>query len=1649
MSAPGNRGARSSEPTPVLEVTSAPVVVAGQPVAVTVGVTSRSDAPRILAVQVVGLDPAWVPAPVSEIAVGPGERAEASFVVNVPAGVPSGAFAFVVAAQALQPATRVATGPAATQDAVLQVGDDQHLTVRVEPRELRSSRTKRFRVLISNPGDHDVAVDLEPVAPPQLTMQLRKTAVRVPARGEAKVRGSMWLARRRYLGQVRRVPFAVNVVGGAVPVRHDGALVTRPALGPALLKPTAFLLVIALWLGAVVVGLQTVSSKLAKQTTLSAQAGKNGEAGGGDGGSGSGGAGGSGGTGKGGGGKGGSSVTTTKPVGRLNGTVTGPAANGVTVSLQPTSLVDEKAEAATFVGFVRPVAYTEPGKVRPELSAYSAATVSPKRSTTTAKDGAWAFAKVTAPGYYLLTFAKPGYQTRRYVIDSSVAAAPDAKPLSVELSAGAGSLTGKVTAAGGAALGGATVTITDGDVTVSTSSATKGAVGSWHVDGISTPGTYLVSVSRDGYGLQSRLVTLDAGRSGNVDFTLQTGQAALTGTVSGPDGLPLGGITVTATNGTVTRTATTLTNGAVGAFTLPALPSPGTYTVSFSGRGFQPQTKQVVLASGQSSANVTASLASLTSIVLGTVVDENGKGLVGAGLKLAGQDQTYKTMSGSDPVAGDGAFLFDGVAAGDYVLSAEMFGRQSDLAAVHVGGAVEPVTLTLPALPSGGLLATAHIQGRVVDARNGGKLTCVDGSKTCSLSITAATTDERPDGTKTFTTTVGADQPYVLPDTASKEGLLPGAHLVTISVPGYESDQVVVRVGQGQTVDAPTIALYPVGSITGLITAAVGSVPAGTCVSAVALAAGASPPTCAAASTTPEASRNTDVATACKDATKLCASVNADGSYAIKGLSRGTYLVGVFTPADSAYPSIAPAQVTLPPGGDQRYDAVLHRFGKLSVLVTKPNDSGTVAPVDKAQITITSTALSQPATGTTGTDGTFAFTASQLGTATYVVTVTDPTDTSKSKSATVTISPDQDVSVQVILIPDAGKYFGRVVSGVDGGNIPLDSSAGQRLEVTVTGVVGYVGNQPVTQTAVGYASANGCFALAPPNQTLLASDYPSSCGITDASAARINIGLIVPLADVKVRVVDANNATVDTYVPTTKSSVDVTGNPFTVVMSAQPRVVAVTACAVEGKTCSSLTNADLSKLTVRVLSQPAGSGSVTVTYDSVSNLLVWRDTAVGTRDNYAVPGDYVLSVNVPNYDEARADISVPVAPNPTDAFPIALQLKPLTGFTVSAVTAGSGKTTTPVNGALFIISGGNTTQSLTALPGTNSVTFQGLSSDVAYSVEVRAAGYSFATSAGLKPSAGSASVTLTALGAISGAVTSKTTGEAIPSTTLSACYLGAADTTATTCAADATTFTALSAGNGTFTITGDTSTEGLVDGAWLLSVKAPNGYSAPLDRAVVVTVGATSKQNVQLEPVSVSLSVSLIDDANSASPTAVTGAIVTATGGDGVSHAPTTVAGGVYTFGNLAPDTYSVRVTASGYSPLQVIVTLRAGGGDQAITLALAGNHNGIDGTVTGFTSTGAAPLPGATVTVTLPDGTTQLTPAVDSSGNFATDINLGDGTYTISVAASNYQTYSTQLQLLGGTVAHIDVTLARQSAQLTLSLTSPTDLSNGTTALF
>ena len=377
------------------------------------------------------------------------------------------------------------------------------------------------------------------------------------------------------------------------------------------------------------------------------------------------------------------------------------------------------------------------GKIPSWAVRLASAKVPPSVSTETGDDGSFSLAGIQAPGLYLLTFSRAGFQTQRFIVNAATLA--DADPMKVELKAGQGALSGSVVSAGGP-IGAATVAITDGRVALQTSTvsdAATGTPGSWNVTGLSTPGTYLVQASSPGFGTASSLVTLDAGGTATADLTLVTGVAAITGQVSGLDQLGrlggLGGISVAVTGRsgdvTTTRTATTVTSGPVGRFTLPDLPTPGDYTLTVSGPGYQEQVRDVSLAAGAGAVDLNISLTRADGVISGTVLGDpatDGKpdegGLIGAGLTLTGPTVSFKTMSTSDPA---GSFRFTGVPPGTYVLAASMFGRVSTTVTIELAAAGE-VTSDLRLLSNADteLPATARISGRAVDVRTSGPLTC-------------------------------------------------------------------------------------------------------------------------------------------------------------------------------------------------------------------------------------------------------------------------------------------------------------------------------------------------------------------------------------------------------------------------------------------------------------------------------------------------------------------------------------------------------------------------------------------------------------------------------------------------------------------------------------------------------------------------------------------------------------------------------------------------------------------------------------------------------------------------------------------------------------------------------------------------------------
>ncbi|MGH8981959.1 MAG: fibronectin type III domain-containing protein, partial [Acidimicrobiales bacterium] len=255
---------------------------------------------------------------------------------------------------------------------------------------------------------------------------------------------------------------------------------------------------------------------------------------------------------------------------------------------------------------------------------------------------------------------------------------------------------------------------------------------------------------------------------------------------------PLGGVTVTATDGSTTATETTSTVSPVGSYTLPNLAIPGTWTLTVSGTGWLTQTQEVTL-TGNSTVN--ASLTESGANVIG-VVSSGKTGLANVGLTLSNTKTTYKSLSESaSPVGG---FDFGQIPPGQYVLSATSFGYSTQSASVHVAaGQTDTVDFTLPKV---GTSATKNgsITGSVVDEVSG-------------TGIAAVPIDL--DGTSTGQST-NSDGVYTI------SGVSPGLHEVTAegAAGGYADAGVQVSVAEDEAVTAPIIELPHLSTIKGVVT---------------------------------------------------------------------------------------------------------------------------------------------------------------------------------------------------------------------------------------------------------------------------------------------------------------------------------------------------------------------------------------------------------------------------------------------------------------------------------------------------------------------------------------------------------------------------------------------------------------------------------------------------------------------------------------------------------------------------------------------------------------------------------------------------------------------------------------------------------------
>lgn len=413
-------------------------------------------------------------------------------------------------------------------------------------------------------------------------------------------------------------------------------------------------------------------------------------------------------------------------------------------------------------------------------------------------DGVWQFGGVQLRRTYELSFSKPGFDTKAYVISP-----PDDGSdveLDVELEPARGVIGGRVLD-NGRPLGGVEVTISDGTLTFSTTSATDGDVGSFSFDSVSTPGVYTLVGTRSGYGTSVVQVPLDPGEErSDVVVDMEIGVGSISGSVVGENGVPLGGIPVTATSGEMTRTTTTLTSGNVGFYNIPGLDVPGTYTVTVDTTGYLPQTRRVPMSG--SIGGVNFAMVNTTSTLSGVVSSEAGGGVEGASITLANDDLEFEVTSAATPQPG--AFVVENLPAGNYTVTIDRFDHVSVTEFITVQPGVDPPPL----------LVTLPVRDLTVDAGTGSLVVEI-------IDPTGETPEERQ--------LTGADialvetrtgiKKYELLDSPSFTAEFPevavGTYTILVSgVDGY-NDAAARQVSIGQSQERRTIELLAFGAATG------------------------------------------------------------------------------------------------------------------------------------------------------------------------------------------------------------------------------------------------------------------------------------------------------------------------------------------------------------------------------------------------------------------------------------------------------------------------------------------------------------------------------------------------------------------------------------------------------------------------------------------------------------------------------------------------------------------------------------------------------------------------------------------------------------------------------------------------------------------
>ncbi|MEO6122127.1 MAG: carboxypeptidase-like regulatory domain-containing protein [Ilumatobacteraceae bacterium] len=704
----------------------------------------------------------------------------------------------------------------------VDVSSIQKVAMRVNPNMVKGHRKGRFRVELDNREDHGVDLDIEGQGQ-DLSFTFGRKRVRLQPGASVSINGTVRGDRRLIRDPANHV-LTVVATGRSAPIYADATFQQRPVVPRRFRSGMAILALLGLWAGILGAGAYWYSQRNGSTSAGDKSAalvdtngdgvpdtplgelspGADGTASAGGAAAGAGGA---------------ADGATTEIPGKnlrptstvVSGTVkagdTGKDA-GITVSLSPTTLGgnpnETPAQAASFARGGGRVAQTS--KIWP--SRYNRAStggISERRVTESVisalsdGDGVWMFPDVAIPDNYQVTFSKAGFDTQSFIVTPP----EDGKAvaLDVVLDPATGSAGGVVSGPNGP-LGGVDIVVTDGVLTFnSKTSSEAGSLGRWSVSGLSTPNTYTLTAGLRGYGTQVQQVTLDPGQQSNSIVVLMVpGVATISGHVAA-NAEPLGGVSITASSGDLTRSATSLTLGDSGSYSLPQLKIPGTYTITASAAGYVTQTRELMLSDNTGAVDFT--LIRTTGSITGLVVSNTAGNLPGVGITVRHDDLSFNSTTAVAPSAG--TFRIDELPPGDYLVTFSRYDHAevSQLVTITAGEVknLGDIMMEFRARPP--LVETGRLVVSVFDSAT----VALGGATVQLLKISDGTV------TRTATDTAGTESSFAFDNVAI------GTYTVRVTRANYRT--ATKRVTMGLSEKAETFNLLQLGQVTGRIVDAV------------------------------------------------------------------------------------------------------------------------------------------------------------------------------------------------------------------------------------------------------------------------------------------------------------------------------------------------------------------------------------------------------------------------------------------------------------------------------------------------------------------------------------------------------------------------------------------------------------------------------------------------------------------------------------------------------------------------------------------------------------------------------------------------------------------------------------------------------------